>query len=94
MKVLHEYCFNPFDMLDIDDELNREKRSLEFEKALRNSDIPKHPGLGIVFSSQFGLGGLEDFITIVELDCDESLDNILARFLPNCRTYYDVMLVY
>ena len=94
MKVLHEYCFNPFDMLDIDEELNREKRSLEFEKALRNSDIPKHPGLGIVFSSQFGLNGLENFKCIVELDCDESLDNILARFLPNCRTYYDVMLVY
>jgi len=94
MKVLHAYCFNPYGILGQDEELNREKRSLEFEKALRNSDIPKHPGLGIVFSSQFGLGGLEDFKCIVELNCDESLDNVLARFLPNCRTYYDVMLVY
>ena len=94
MKVLHAYCFNPFDMLERIDELNREKRSLEFERALRNSDIPKRPGLGFVFVNDFGLGGLEDFKCVVELDCDESLDNILARFLPNCRTYYDVMLVY
>ena len=94
MKVLHAYCFNPFDMLDDEELNNREERSLEFERALRNSDIPKRPGLGFVFVNDFGLGGLEDFITIVELDCDESLDNILARFLPNCRTYYDVMLVY
>ena len=94
MKVLHEYCFNPFDMLDDEELNNREERSLEFERALRNSDIPKRPGLGFVFVNDFGLGGLEDFKCIVELNCDESLDNILARFLPNCRTYYDVMLVY
>ena len=94
MKVLHAYCFSPFDMLDDEELNNREERSLEFEKALRNSDIPKRPGLGFVFVNDFGLGGLEDFKCIVEFDCDESLDNILARFLPNCRTYYDVMLVY
>ena len=92
MKVLHEYCFDPFGMLDEHEALTREHYSLEFERALRNSDIPKHPGLGFVFVNDFGLGGLEDFKCIVELDCDESL--VLARFLPNCRTYYDVMLVY
>ena len=92
MKVLHAYCFNPFDMLDDEELNNREERSLEFERALRNSDIPKRPGLGFVFVNDFGLGGLEDFKCVVELDCDESL--VLARFLPNCRTYYDVMLVY
>ena len=94
MKVLHEYCFNPFDMLERIDELNREKRSLEFEKALRNSDIPKHPGLGIVFSSPYGLEGLENFVKVVDLGDYESPEEALARFLPNCRTYYDVMLVY
>ena len=94
MKVLHEYCFNPFDMLERIDELNREKRSLEFENALRNSDIPKHPGLGIVFSSPYGLEGLENFVKVVDLGGYESPEEALARFLPNCRTYYDVMLVY
>ena len=94
MKVLHAYCFNPYGILCQDEELNREERSLEFERALRNSDIPKRPGLGFVFVNDFGLGGLEDFKCIVELNCDESLDNVLAKFIPDKKDYYDVMLVY
>ena len=94
MKVLHEYCFNPFDMLDIDEELNREKISLEFEKALRNSDIPKHPGLGIVFSSPYGLKGLENFEKVIDLGDYESPEEALAEFIPDKKDYYDVMLVY
>ena len=92
MKVLHEYCLNPFDMLEREELNIREHHSLEFEKALRNVNIPKRPGLGIVFSNPFGLGGLEDFKCIVELDCDESL--VLAKFIPDKKDYYDVMLVY
>ena len=94
MKVLHEYCFNPFDMLERIDELNREKRSLEFEKALRNSDIPKHPGLRIVFSSQFGLKGLENFEEVIDLGDYESPEEALAKFIPDKKDYFDVMLVY
>ena len=94
MKVLHAYCFNPFDMLDDEELNNREERSLEFERALRNSNIPKRPGLGIVFSSPYGLEGLENFVKVVDLGGYESPEEALARFLPNCRTYYDVMLVY
>ena len=94
MKVLHAYCFNPFDMLDIDEELNREKRSLEFEKALRNVNIPKQENMGFIFSSPYGLKGLENFEEVIDLGDYESPEEALARFLPNCRTYYDVMLVY
>ena len=94
MKTIHSYCLDPFCLMDEHESLAREKRSLEFEKALRNSDIPKHPGLGIVFSSPYGLKGLEDFKCIVDLDCDESLDNILTKFIPDKKDYFDVMLVY
>ena len=94
MKVLHEYCFNPFDMLDDDELNNREKRSLEFEKALRNSDIPKHPGLGIVFSSPYGLKGLENFEEVIDLGDYESPEEALAKFIPDNKDYFDVMLVY
>ena len=94
MKTLHSYCLDPFQKLSEHESLAREKRSLEFEKALRNSDIPKHPGPGIVFSSPYGLEGLENFVKVVDLGDYESPEEALARFLPNCRTYYDVMLVY
>ncbi len=94
MKVLHAYCFNPFDMLDDEELNNREERSLEFERALRNSDIPKQENIGFIFSSPYGLKGLENFEEVIDLGDYESPEEALARFLPNCRTYYDVMLVY
>ena len=94
MKTIHSYCLDPYCLMDEQESLAREKRSLEFEKALRNSDIPKHPGLGIVFSSPYGLKGLENFEEVIDLGNYESPEEALARFLPNCRTYYDVMLVY
>ena len=93
MKVLHEYCFNPFDMLERIDELNREKRSLEFEKALRNSDIPKQENIGFIFSSPYGLKGLENFEEVIDLGY-ESPEEALAKFIPDKRDYFDVMLVY
>ena len=92
MKTMHSYCHDPFGMIDEELTRYREERSMEFEKALRNVNIPKRPGLGIVFSNPFGLDGLEDFKCIVELDCDESL--VLAKFIPDKKDYYDVMLVY
>ena len=94
MKVLHEYCFNPFDMLDDEELNNREERSLEFERALRNSDIPKRPGLGIVFSSPYGLKGLENFEEVIDLGDYESPEEALAKFIPDKKDYFDVMLVY
>ena len=93
MKVLHAYCFNPFDMLD-DEELNREKRSLEFEKALRNVNIPKQENIGFIFSSPYGLKGLENFVKVVDLGDYESPEEALAEFIPDKKDYYDVMLVY
>ena len=94
MKTIHSYCFNPYGILGQDEELNREERSLEFEKALRNSDIPKHPGLGIVFSSPYGLKGLENFEEVIDLGDYESPEEALAKFIPDKKDYYDVMLVY
>ena len=93
MKTMHSYCHDPFDMLDDELARCREERSLEFEKALRNVNIPKRPGLGIVFSNPFGLDGLEDFECVVELDY-ESPEEALAKFIPDKKDYFDVMLVY
>ena len=92
MKVLHAYCFNPFDMLS--EHESREHHSLNLEKALRNVNIPKQENIGLIFSSPYGLKGLENFVKVVDLGDYESPEEALARFLPNCRTYYDVMLVY
>ena len=94
MKVLHAYCFNPFDMLSEHESLAREHHSLNLEKALRNVNIPKQENIGLIFSSPYGLKGLENFVKVVDLGDYESPEEALARFLPNCRTYYDVMLVY
>ena len=94
MKVLHEYCFNPFDMLDDEELNNREKRSLEFEKALRNSDIPKQENIGFIFSSPYGLKGLENFEKVIDLGDYESPEEALAKFIPDKKDYFDVMLVY
>ena len=94
MKVLHAYCFNPFDMLERIEELNREKRSLEFEKALRNVNIPKQENIGFIFSGPYGLKGLENFVKVVDLGDYESPEEALAEFIPDKKDYYDVMLVY
>ena len=93
MKVLHAYCFNPYGILSQDEELNREERSLEFEKALRNSDIPKHPGLGIVFSNPFGLKGLESFEAVVDLEY-HTPEEVLAELIPSKRDYYDILIAW
>ena len=94
MKTLHSYSLDPYCLMDEHESLAREKRSLEFEKALRNSDIPKHPGLGIVFSSPYGLKGLENFVKVVDLGDYESPEEALAEFIPDKKDYFDVMLVY
>jgi len=94
MKVLHEYCFNPFDMLDDEELNNREERSLEFEKTLRNVNIPKQENIGFIFSSPYGLKGLENFEKVIDLGDYESPEEALAKFIPDKKDYYDVMLVY
>ena len=94
MITLHACCFDPFQKLSEHESLAREHHSLEFEKALRNSDIPKQENIGFIFSSPYGLKGLENFEKVIDLGDYESPEEALARFLPNCRTYYDVMLVY
>jgi hypothetical protein len=81
-------------MLSEHESLAREHHSLEFEKALRNVNIPKQENIGLIFSSPYGLKGLENFEEVIDLGNYESPEEALARFLPNCRTYYDVMLVY
>jgi len=80
--------------MDEHESLAREHHSLEFEKALRNVNIPKQENIGFIFSSPYGLKGLENFEKVIDLGNYESPEEALARFLPNCRTYYDVMLVY
>ena len=94
MKVLHAYCFNPFDMLDDEELNNREERSLEFEKTLRNVNIPKQENIGFIFSSPYGLKGLENFEKVIDLGDYESPEEALAKFIPDKKDYYDVMLVY
>ena len=94
MKVLHAYCFNPFDMLERIEELNREHHSLEFEKALRNVNIPKQENIGFIFSSPYGLKGLENFEEVIDLGGYESPEEALAKFIPDKKDYFDVMLVY
>ena len=94
MKVLHEYCFDPFGMLDEHEALTREHYSLKFEEALRNVNIPKQENIGFIFSSPYGLKGLENFEKVIDLGDYESPEEALARFSPNCRTYFDIMLVY
>ena len=94
MKTIHSYCLDPYCLMDEHESLAREHHSLEFEKALRNSDIPKHPGLGIVFSSPYGLKGLENFVKVVDLGDYESPEEALTKFIPDKKDYFDVMLVY
>ena len=94
MKTIHSYSLDPFDMLDDDELNNREKRSLEFEKALRNSDIPKQENIGFIFSSPYGLKGLENFEEVIDLGDYESPEEALAKFIPDKKDYFDVMLVY
>jgi len=94
MKTIHSYSLDPYCLMDEHESLAREHHSLEFEKALRNVNIPKQENIGFIFSSPYGLKGLENFEKVIDLGNYESPEEALARFLPNCRTYYDVMLVY
>ena len=94
MKTIHSYCMDPFQKLDEEEVKNREHHSLAFEKALRNINIPKQENIGFIFSSPYGLKGLENFVKVIDLGDYESPEEALAEFIPDKRDYYDVMLVY
>ena len=93
MKTIHSYCMDPFLMLDEEEVKNRERLSLKFEKALRNINIPKLENVGFVFSSPFGLKGLENFVKVIDLGDYESPEEALMDEIID-KDYYDVMLVY
>ena len=93
MKVLHAYCFNPFDMLSEHELLVRECCSLEFEKALQNSNIPNNSKLGFLFSNPFGLKGLESFEAVVDLEY-HTPEEVLAELIPSKRDYYDILIAW
>ena len=80
--------------MDEHESLAREHHSLEFEKALRNVNIPKQENIGFIFSGPYGLKGLENFVKVVDLGDYESPEEALAEFIPDKKDYYDVMLVY
>ena len=94
MKTIHSFNLDPFLMLDEEEVKNRERLSLKFEKALRNINIPKLENVGFVFSSPFGLKGLENFVKVIDLGDYGSPEEALAEFIPDKKDYYDVMLVY
>ena len=94
MKTIHSYCLDPFQKLSEHESLAREHHSLEFEKALRNVNIPKQESVGFIFSSPFGLKGLEDFKEVIDLGDYESPEEALLEYLHNKKDYYDIMLVY
>ena len=93
MKTIHSYCMDPFLMLDEEEVKNRERLSLKFEKALRNINIPKLENVGFVFSSPFGLKGLENFVKVIDLGDYGSPEEALMDEIID-KDYYDVMLVY
>ena len=92
MKTIHCFNHDPFGMLE-HEALTREHYSLKFEEALRNVNIPKQENTGLIFSSPYGLKGLEDFKKVIDLGDYESPEEALAEFIPD-KDYYDVMLVY
>ena len=94
MKTFHVYNLDPFGMLDEHEALTREHYSLKFEEALRNLAIPKQENIGFIFSSPYGLKGLENFEKVIDLGDYESPEEALAKFIPDKKDYYDVMLVY
>ena len=94
MKTIHSYCLDPFQKLSEHESLAREHHSLEFEKALRNVNIPKRENIGFIFSSPYGLKGLENFEKVIDLGDYEYPEEALAKFIPDKKDYYDVMLVY
>ena len=93
MKTIHSYCFDPFGMLDDEELNNREKRSLEFEKALQNSNIPNNSKLGFLFSNPFGLKGLESFEAVVDLEY-HTPEEVLAELIPSNRDYFDILIAW
>ena len=93
MKVLHSYCIDPYQKLSEHESLAREHQSLAFEKALRNINIPKLENVGFVFSSPFGLKGLENFVKVIDLGDYGSPEEALMDEIID-KDYYDVMLVY
>ena len=94
MKTLHSYCLDPFQKLLASEHESREHHSLNLEKALRNINIPKQENIGFIFSSPYGLKGLENFVKVVDLGDYESPEEALAEFIPDKKDYFDVMLVY
>ena len=94
MKTIHCFNHDPFGMLDEHEALTREHYSLKFEEALRNVNIPKQENTGLIFSSPYGLKGLEDFKGVIDLGDYESLEEALLEYLHNEKDYYDIMLVY
>ena len=94
MKTIHSYCLDPFCLMDEHESLAREHHSLNLEKALRNVNIPKQENIGLIFSSPYGLKGLENFVKVVDLGDYESPEEALAKFIPDKKDYFDVMLVY
>ena len=93
MKTIHSFNLDPFLMLDEEEVKNREHHSLAFEKALRNINIPKLENVGFVFSSPFGLKGLENFVKVIDLGDYGSPEEALMDEIID-KDYYDVMLVY
>ena len=93
MKTIHSFNLDPFLMLDEEEVKNRERLSLKFEKALRNINIPKLENVGFVFSSPFGLKGLENFVKVIDLGDYGSPEEALMDEIID-KDYYDVMLVY
>ena len=93
MKTIHSYCFDPFGMLSEHESLAREHQSLEFEKALQNSNIPNNSKLGFLFSNPLGLKGLESFEAVVDLEY-HTPEEVLAELIPSKRDYYDILIAW
>ena len=93
MKTIHSYCLDPFQKLSEYESLAREHHSLEFEKALQNSNIPNNSKLGFLFSNPFGLKGLESFEAVVDLEY-HTPEEVLAELIPSKRDYYDILIAW
>ena len=93
MKTFHVYNLDPFGMLDEHEALTREHYSLKFEEALRNVNIPKQENIGFIFSSPYGLKGLESFEAVVDLEY-HTPEEVLAELIPSKRDYYDILIAW